>query len=100
MRIFDTLIFIICLPFYALAIPVMWVGRRFFGRRCLKCGKRALRGRNWFKATCVDETGRRYADSYTYYSCDSCSARLRIHIGGKTVEPSEEEWARHVPASS
>jgi hypothetical protein len=99
-RVFDTLIVIICSPFYAVAMPLMWVGRRFLGRRCPKCDERALRGRNWVKATCVDEAGRRYADSYTYYFCESCNARLRIHIGGKVEEPSEQEWSKHVPASS
>jgi hypothetical protein len=95
-KVVDTLIFVICLPFYAVALPVVFVSRRFFRRRCPGCGERALRDRGGFMATCVDDAGRPYRDSYTHYSCDSCAARWRIHLDGRTEAPSEREWSAHV----
>ena len=90
--VFETLVVILCLPVYAVALPVMFV-RRLFPRRCPKCCRRGLRNRGGMRASCVDTVGRRYPDFYTYYSCDHCGARLRIHRVGRTEEPSEEEWS-------
>lgn len=68
-----------------------------FRPRCPACGVRALRMRNWIRATCVDDQGRRYADSWTYDSCDACHVRLKRYIDGRVETPSEDEWRRNVP---
>jgi len=97
-KVVDTLVFIICLPFYALALP-FYLARRCFPRRCPRCGKRSLRTRNWIRATCVDKTGRRYPDSWAYYSCGTCGARLKVFRNGKTETPSDKEWSAYVTVS-
>ena len=51
--------------------------------------------RNGIRATCVDDHGRRYPDSWTYYECESCGARSKWYIGGRVEEPSEAEWNEH-----
>lgn len=61
-------------------------------KRCPQCQQRGLRARNWIRATCVDAEGRRYPDSWTYFSCDACGARLRWHLGGRVSTPTPEEW--------
>jgi hypothetical protein len=92
----DTLIFVICIPAYALAWLLGVVPPS--PRQCPKCGVRALRSRNSIRATCVDEAGRRYPAFYEYHSCESYGARLKIHDDGRTEDPTEEEWSLHVPA--
>ncbi len=51
--------------------------------------------RNWIRATCVDDHGRRYPDSWTYYECVSCGARSKWYVDGRIEEPSEAEWSQH-----
>ena len=97
-RIVDTLIFIMCLPFYAVMIPVMWVDQRFFAPRCPNCGERTLEELEFVRAICADEAGRRYSDAYTYYLCRSCDARWRIHTGGNVEIPTDEEWDATITA--
>jgi len=72
---------------------------RFFREPCARCGERALRTRSWIRATCVDERGQRYPDSWTYQSCDSCGARTKKYVDGRVEVPSEEEWRQHVSDS-
>jgi hypothetical protein len=69
---------------------------RAFREPCSKCGERELRARNWIRATCVDERGRRYPDSWTYYSCDACGDRSKRYVDGRVEAPTDEEWREHV----
>ncbi len=63
---------------------------------CPSCATASLRTRNWIRATCVDAEGRRYPDSWTLESCDSCGARLERHLDGRVETLSEDEWTQHV----
>jgi hypothetical protein len=69
---------------------------RIFKARCPVCGVRALRTRNWIRATLVDDQGRRYPDSWTYDSCDACLVQLKRYMDGRVETPSEDEWTRNV----
>lgn len=69
--------------------------RRVFRKRCARCGEHALTMRNWIRATCVDDHGHRYPDSWTYYECASCGARSKWYINGRIEEASEAEWSQH-----
>lgn len=65
---------------------------RRFRARCETCGERALRQRNFIRATCVDAEGERYPDALSYPSCDSCGAHAKRFHDGRVVVPSEDEW--------
>ena len=63
--------------------------------QCPECGGN-LNVRNWIRATCVDEQGHRYPDSWTYESCEGCAFRAKRHVDGRVEVPSEEEWRQNV----
>src|SRR5260221_6881346 len=66
---------------------------RLFARarpKCSQCGG-VLLMRNWIRATCVDEHGRRYPDSWVLESCEGCGARTKRHLDGRIEVPSDEE---------
>ena len=67
-----------------------------FRTPCPSCGARTLRMRNWIRATCVDDQGRRYPDSWTYESCETCQSRFKRYIRGRIETPSEAEWKHYV----
>ena len=69
---------------------------QLFRKPCPSCGKRALRTRNWLRATCVDELGRGYPDSWAYESCDSCGSRFKRYAAGRIEAASADEWRQHV----
>ena len=46
-------------------------------------------------ATFMGDDGHRYPGAWKYCECDRCSARLKISIGGKIEDPTEEEWSLH-----
>jgi hypothetical protein len=69
-----------------------------FRKRCPRCGERAVRMRNWIRATCVDEQGKRYPDAWAYCCCDACGDRTKRFMDGRVVTPSEKEWAQYVDA--
>jgi hypothetical protein len=69
---------------------------KLFRHRCPVCGERALRFRNGYLATCVNEQGTRYPSAYNYESCDSCGSRVKRFINGRVEIPTEEEWRSSV----
>jgi len=69
---------------------------RRFRRRCPSCNSPTLRNRNWIKATCQNDKGERYPDSWAYESCDTCNARFKRFLNGKIVTPSQVEWRHHI----
>jgi hypothetical protein len=69
---------------------------RLFRRPCSRCHERALRTRNWIRATLVNDRGERYPDSWSYESCDACGARTKRYHNGRTETPSEQEWQQQV----
>lgn len=68
---------------------------RIFKKKCPKCPDGRLNIKNWIRATCTDGNGRRYPDSWSYYECEQCQAKLKIFIGGEVAKPSTEEWSKH-----
>jgi predicted nucleic acid-binding Zn-ribbon protein len=64
-------------------------------KKCTRCGEGRLKTKNWIRATCVDNNGNRYPDSWTYYECDKCGCRLKIFRNKKVEEPTDEEWTWH-----
>jgi hypothetical protein len=69
---------------------------RLFAKRCPSCKKGKLQSKNFFRATCVSENGTSHPDAWSFYICDICKTKLKIYVNGKTIEPSEEEWADSV----
>lgn len=72
-----------------------WARRALLGsndERCAACGTGTLRVHDWVRATCVDESGQRYPDSWTYYECEGCGARTKEYLDGRVETPSDEEW--------
>lgn len=69
--------------------------RKLFRSRCRGCGERALLARNRLLATCVDERGKRYPDSWTYYECAACGDRSKHYLDGRIEDPSDAEWLQH-----
>ena len=68
---------------------------RWFRRRCPRCDTGRLKMRNWLRATSVDDTGKRFPDSWAYFECDRCAARLKVYFGGKIDDVGDEEWEQH-----
>jgi hypothetical protein len=68
---------------------------RIFRKKCRTCAEGRLKTLNWIRATCVDEQGRRYPDSWTYRECDRCGARVKVFFNGTVAVPTEEEWSLH-----
>ena len=68
---------------------------RIFRKKCPRCPDGRLKNRNWIRATCVNETGQRYPDSWTYYECDRCDARLKVFINGRIADATNKEWLEH-----
>jgi len=62
----------------AISVAVGFVLSRL--ERCPKCGRRGLKLVNGCLATTV-VNGRRAADSWFYYVCESCKAELKRHRG-------------------
>ena len=69
---------------------------QLFRKPCPSCGKRALRTRNWLRATCVDELGRTCPDSWAYESCESCGSRFKRYAAGRVEAASADEWRQYV----
>jgi hypothetical protein len=63
---------------------------------CSQCGQGDIRTRNRIRATFIDDQGRRYPDSWSYESCESCGLRLKRFSDGRIESPSDEEWAEFV----
>ena len=61
---------------------------------CPTCKSRALRCVQWIHATVMID-GRRAPDSWSYFSCDSCGAHFKQHLGRDFVTPSAEEWIQY-----
>ncbi len=68
---------------------------RHMQKRCTACPEGRLQSRNWIRATCVDDNGQRYPDSWTYYECDRCGDRSKHFLDGRIEVPSPVEWQRH-----
>lgn len=68
---------------------------RHMQKRCTACPEGRLQSRNWIRATCVDDNGQRYPDSWTYYECDRCGDRSKRFLDGRIEVPSPVEWQRH-----
>ena len=69
---------------YALALLAVVITMRYYRRRCPSCGQRGLKFTGFVKATARIE-GRRAPDSWSYYVCERCGARYKLHHG---------EWKR------
>ena len=80
---------------YAVALVMMMIKMRFFKDKCPKCQQRGLVQINAILATCVDEKGMRYPNSWEFCKCDSCNAKLKIFHDGRIEEPTDEEWSRN-----
>ena len=61
----------------------------YWSGRCLKCNRGKFELVHYFKANCVDEEGRSYADSYSLEQCDTCGYQVRRYRSGKIVEIKE-----------
>lgn len=68
--------------------------QRLFSQKCPRCGERQLRMVNFIRAT-VMVNGHRAPDSWSFYNCEACSARLKLH-SGQWSDASEAEWQRAV----
>ena len=79
-------------------IPIIYffAGWLLSGRRrvCPSCGRRSLRCVQWIRATVLID-GRRAPDSWIYFLCESCGARLKRHLDRDFEVPSEAEWAQY-----
>lgn len=51
---------------------------KFFNDKCPKCEKRELTLVNWIRAT-VLINNQRAPDSWSYYLCERCNSRLKLH---------------------
>jgi hypothetical protein len=69
--------------------------RRILRKRCPTCGQRSLVFRNGFLATVVVD-GKRAPDSWYYYECSACGARLKSHLHRDFVSATDVEWDRDV----
>jgi len=50
---------------------------------------------NSIRANCVDEDGRRFPRSWSYYECTACGVRTKVYLDGEVVTPTDEEWETH-----
>jgi hypothetical protein len=68
---------------------------RFLRKKCPRCPAGRLRHINGVVATRVDEQGKRFPDSWNYYGCDRCEARLKLSACGTFGDATDGEWERH-----
>jgi hypothetical protein len=61
---------------------------------CPSCSNRALRRVQFIRAT-VMVNGKRAPDSWSFFACDSCGARLKQHTGREYTVASEAEWNQY-----
>lgn len=59
---------------------------------CSQCCEGRLEMKDFVRANCVDETGNRYPDSWTYYECDRCGFRTKEFEDGRTEIADGDEW--------
>ena len=64
-------------------------------KKCPSCKDGQLEAKNILRATLVDDQGQRYPDSWSYYLCEACDAKLKIYINGRVEMPTDEEWIQH-----
>jgi len=80
---------------YGLALIVVAI----YGERCPKCGQRGLTCVGFMKATVVID-GRRCPDSWGYYACEKCGAKLKHHRGEWGEVPDHERrWFEETGAN-
>lgn len=64
---------------------------------CSTCGTGTLRVEDFVKATCVNEAGERYPDSWTIYECEACGERTKVYRDGRVENPSDVDGATGGP---
>lgn len=69
-----------------------------FSEKCPQCSLGRLEWVDFIRATCVDDQGKRYPDSWTYFKCDRCEAKLKIFSNGKIEDCGNEEWSWNQPS--
>jgi hypothetical protein len=70
---------------YGLALIAVAICRE----RCPECGHRGMMCLNFIRATVVID-GRRAPDSWAYYACEMCGARMKLHRGVWGPIPDDE----------
>lgn len=63
---------------YGIGLLVAAIMLAYYRRPCPACGRRGLKCVNFVMAT-VLINGRRAPDSWAYYDCERCGARLKLH---------------------